>query len=130
MKCIMCDSDIHLDSGYVTDGKVNICRDCAESNSLTRIITRIENLEVDANLSFNWEAPIDQTSLVDQTVSDGDLLPYPDNNGQCDLSPCIKCEYYQCEINECTRDAYSNGDATPEQVEAFFTSSGPDFLEV
>lgn len=64
MKCIMCDNDIHLDSGYVSDGKINICRDCAESNSLIRIITRIENLEADANLSLNWEAPIDITSTV------------------------------------------------------------------
>lgn len=66
--CIMCRKQVNSYPGYVTDGIVSVCNVCAASNSLARIMTRIENLEIEANLKSVFAEMVDADySLVDQT---------------------------------------------------------------
>lgn len=68
--CIMCNKEVHADDGYVTDGKIFVCRKCAEINSLRTITVRIANMCVDTDIQYVWEAPIEvESGLVDQTGS-------------------------------------------------------------
>lgn len=66
--CIMCRKQVHSYPGYVTDGIVAVCNECAASNSLARIMTRIENSELEVNLKSVFSMPVTvEASLVDQT---------------------------------------------------------------
>ena len=67
-KCIMCGAEVFKYIGYVTDGKIFVCDRCAESHSLTRIMTRVENSGCDSNLKSCYAAPI-EAGLVNQTDS-------------------------------------------------------------
>ena len=64
MNCIMCGNEVHADVGYVTDGKVYICDDCAESNSLPLIMTRIHNSGVESNLVSVWTPAVEANASV------------------------------------------------------------------
>lgn len=65
-KCIMCGKPVDNYPGYVTDGVIHVCNDCASSNSLMRVMTRIENLGLSANLKSMF-SPLIEVGLVDQT---------------------------------------------------------------
>lgn len=79
--CIVCGKEVHIDNGYATDGKIFVCRDCAEIHTLRTIAVHIANAGVDSNLVYKREAPIEtksglvnqtdesESGLVDQTVS-------------------------------------------------------------
>lgn len=68
--CIMCGKEVHADDGYVTDGKIFVCRKCAEINSLRTITVRISNTCAESNIHYVWEAPVEaESSLVNQTDS-------------------------------------------------------------
>ena len=97
-KCIMCGAEVFKDIGYVTDGKIFVCDRCAESHSLTRIITRIENSGCDSNLKSCYSASIN-TGLVDQTKPQGYI---PD----CPFHPCDTCHFYYGEIDSCMVGEY------------------------
>lgn len=77
--CLMCMKEVSLDKGYVTDGLIYVCRDCAEKNSLMRIATRIVNVNPMSYIGYKWEPPIVQVSAPDDTsepvspVSDTDI---------------------------------------------------------
>lgn len=64
--CIMCGKPTDNYPGYVTDGVITVCNDCASSNSLMRIVTRIENSGLSANLKSVF-SPLIEGSLVNQT---------------------------------------------------------------
>lgn len=64
--CIMCGKSADNYPGYITDGVIAVCNNCAASNSLTRIMTRIENLGLSANLKSVF-SPLIEVGLVNQT---------------------------------------------------------------
>lgn len=64
--CIMCGKPVNNYPGYVMDGVIAVCNDCASSNSLTRIMTRIGNRGLSANLKSVF-SPLIEVGLVDQT---------------------------------------------------------------
>lgn len=66
MKCIMCGKGVSSFPGYVTDGIVYVCDKCAASNSLMRVVTRIENDADKSNLVSVFSEPI-EVSGYDQT---------------------------------------------------------------
>lgn len=57
--CIMCGKGAFADDGYVTDGKIFVCRKCAEITSFRDITVRISNSGVDSNILYVREAPIE-----------------------------------------------------------------------
>ena len=66
--CTICGKDVHTDDGYATDGKIFVCRKCAEVNSFRDITVRIANACIDSNIKYVREAPIEvESGLVDQT---------------------------------------------------------------
>lgn len=67
--CIVCGKEVYGDDGYATDGKIFICRKCAEIQTLRTITVYIGNSGIDSNLEYVREAPIEMESgLVDQTI--------------------------------------------------------------
>lgn len=123
--CIVCGKEVHGDDGYATDGKIFVCRKCAEIQTLRTITVHIGNSGVDSNLVYKREAPIEmesglvnqtdevESSLVNQTASphveldkayiderDGSTIP----NGcskDCPYYPYDTCGHYYGEIHEC-----------------------------
>lgn len=68
--CIVCGKEVHIDDGYATDGKIFVCRKCAEIHTLRTITVHISNADVESNLVYKREAPIEmatESGLVDQT---------------------------------------------------------------
>lgn len=114
-KCVMCGKAVNAYPGYVTDGKVFVCDECAASNSLIRVVTRIENVGLSANLkSVFSDAVVVEGSLVDQTSepdarkSDANtsLVDQTSNKPQgympdCPFLPCDNCRFYYGEIDSC-----------------------------
>lgn len=66
--CLMCGKKVAQYPGYVTEGTICICNECADANSLTRIMTRIENLGINSVLKSVFSMPIEtDAGLVNQT---------------------------------------------------------------
>lgn len=68
--CIVCGKEVHIDDGYATDGKIFVCRKCAEIHTLRTVTVHISNADVESNLVYKREAPIEmatESGLVDQT---------------------------------------------------------------
>lgn len=64
--CIMCGKTVNNYPGYITDGVISVCNECAASNSLMRIMTRIQNSGKPANLKGVF-SPLIEVGLVNQT---------------------------------------------------------------
>ena len=122
-KCIMCGAEVFKYVGYITDGKINVCRDCSESNSLSTIMTRISNADMDTNLSDEYEEPYEGTdaSLVDQTDEYKPQGYIPD----CPFCPCDKCHFYYGEIDSCMIGEYRYT-PTDEEREKLVTAYGEE----
>lgn len=72
--CIVCSKEVHIDDGYATDGKIFVCRHCAETETLRTVTVYISNAGVESMLVYKREAPIEMTGesgLVDQTDMEG-----------------------------------------------------------
>lgn len=68
--CIVCGKEVHIDDGYATDGKIFVCRYCAETETLRTITVYINNAGVESALVYKREAPIElavESGLVNQT---------------------------------------------------------------
>lgn len=74
--CIMCGKPVDNYPGYITDGVIAVCNNCASSNSLMRVMTRIENSGKTANLKSVF-TPLIEISLVNQT--DGERVELDKN---------------------------------------------------
>lgn len=68
--CIVCGKEVHIDDGYATDGKIFVCRHCAETETLRTVTVHISNAGVESALVYKREAPIEmagESGLVNQT---------------------------------------------------------------
>lgn len=144
--CIVCGKEVHGDDGYATDGKIFVCRKCAEIQTLRTITVHIGNSGIDSNLVYKREAPIEMTesglvnqtdeaesSLVNQTAShhvELDKTYIDERNGstipngcskECPYYPYDTCGHYYGEIDECM--------LYEEEIEADIKSMSPeDFM--
>lgn len=129
-KCIMCGAEVFKDIGYVTDGKIFVCDRCAESHSLTRIMTRIENSGCESNLKSCYSAPI-ENGLVNQTESDE--FPKPQGHiSDCPFLPCDNCQFYYGEIDSCMVGEYRYTPTDEERkklVAAYGEEGADDFFK-
>lgn len=112
--CIMCGKEVHADDGYVTDGKLFVCRKCSEINSLRTITVRVSNTGIESNIQYVWEAPVEvESGLVNQTdlshveldksfIDERDGSPIPNGcSKDCPYYPYDTCGHYYGEIHEC-----------------------------
>lgn len=90
--CIVCGKEVHIDDGYATDGKIFVCRDCAEIHTLRTITVHIGNADADSNLVYVREAPIEtESGLVNQTKATIDYV------GGFSTGAAINHIYDECE---------------------------------
>lgn len=110
--CIVCGKKVHIDDGYVTDGKIFVCRDCAETQTLRTITVYIAYDSLDSNLVYKREKPIEaESGLVNQTdeaeldkayIDERDGFPLPNGcSKNCPYYPYDTCGHYYGEIHEC-----------------------------
>lgn len=112
--CIVCGEEVHIDDGYATDGKIFVCRHCAETETLRTVTVHISNAGVESALVYKREAPIEtESGLVDQTTSphveldkayidERDGSPIPNGcSKNCPYYPYDTCGHYYGEIHSC-----------------------------
>lgn len=118
-KCIMCGKEVFSYPGYITDGKIVVCGECAGINSLTRIVTRISNMGIDANLVNVFSDVIDVTadsgeSGYDQTTDDNSV----ETDGN---------QLFDDIMNMSQDDFYSKYADNPDALNAYHDANGePD----
>lgn len=122
VNCIMCGKPVDNYPGFITDGVIAVCKNCAASNSLMRVMTRIENSGKTANLTSVF-SPLIEVGLVNQT--DGErveldkdkldakrelesgLVNQTDSNKpqgympDCPFIPCYECRFYCDYLDSC-----------------------------
>lgn len=127
MKCVVCNHEISADVGYFIFDAHAICEDCAIKTTVYDLYNK--------SLLHMYNSPddvIDAEATVMDAVYD-DLHDKPSGYiPDCANAPCDKCDMYYGEINACMMDEVADEgkvtEATPEQVEKFFTSPDPVFV--
>lgn len=135
--CIVCGKEVHIDDGYATDGKIFVCRHCAETETLRTVTVHISNAGVESALVYKREAPIDmaaESGLVNQTddkphveldksyIDERDGSPIPNGcSKDCPYYPYDTCGHYYGELHECMLEE--------EEIEADIENMSPeDFI--
>lgn len=135
--CIVCGKKVHIDDGYATDGKIFVCRHCAETETLRTVTVHISNAGVESVLVYKREAPIEmaaESGLVNQTdekphveldksyIDERDGSPIPNGcSKDCPYYPYDTCGHYYGELHECMLEE--------EEIEADIENMSPeDFI--
>lgn len=92
MNCMYCGNETFFDIGFVTDGKVSVCNNCATKHTLFEFATDLENMKIESSvkrmfsesLTFEWSDQSDLTEQWEEMENKNALKIEYDDTAQCE----------------------------------------------